>query len=200
MSLALGVTKSAATAAGNPLTTVGITTAASGSGLVVFLSYSSAATFTSVTDNQGNGAPTLVGTELSWSAATWFSRCYYWPKIAGGAGHTVSLNVSVNDVLTMFVMEVTTTNGQGITLDQASRIADAASPFDSSSITTTIANEILLAAMFEKATSGTAVRTLGNSFIDVTADDINDANTFLTGASSSQVVSATLTRSSKTSS
>jgi hypothetical protein len=62
------------------------------------------------------------------------------------------------------VIEIKTTNGVGVTLDQEGAQQDDSSPFTSTSETTTVADEFMIGAFTCTGDSGTYTHTWGNSF------------------------------------
>jgi hypothetical protein len=162
MSLAFGVhTLSSALAA--TVTTGSLTTASTGSGLVLLVDWDSGGTFTSVSDSKGN-TWVQVGTQQADSTNTVLTRRYYCANAVGGSSHTFTLTTSGASLCSIAVIEVTTTNGIGITLDQQIATQDGATPFASGSITTTVNNEILISLFTSQGSSGTYTPTAGNSF------------------------------------
>ena len=187
MALSVGVhTVVGSGAAVTTVTTSGIATQASGSGLVATMIWSVGGTFVSLTDNKGNAAPTQIGTEQVLSASR--VRRYYFPTITGGAGHTFTLTVTAAVFASLWIVEVLTTNGQGILLDQSAVGTDAASPYVSPNITT-IAEEILYGDVGETAGTSPFTHTAGAGF--TLQDELTDFNTNWTGASGTRIVSAT---------
>jgi len=191
MSLGIGVHTFAENTSGLTVTTGGITTAASGSGIYLFCVFDkfTSQVFSSVTDNKGNSANYVqVGAEIVSTDSSVMARVYYCPNATGGAGHTATLTVTgSNGSLDLYIVEITTTNGAGITIDQATQNTDNTTPFTSSSITTTVANTMLMGGMSENA-STSVTHTAGNSFAVI--DEETTANAW-SGASSWRLVSAT---------
>lgn len=188
MSLTVGNHSSAASGSSSSLSTPGITTTA-GSGLVLGLTYNGG-TITSVTDNKGNAAPTQIGTELG---TTQKSRFYYIPNLtSAGAGHTFTVNLSAASFITLYVQEVLANNANGILLDQVNGAQDASSPYgDSSTITTTIANEMLVSVGHWQA-GGLAspdTWTAGASF--TMQENQTNVASIISGALGTRIVSAT---------
>lgn len=170
-------------------TTTGIATT-TGSGLLVGIVFTNTASFTSLTDSVGNGAPIQIGAEQTVTGGK--TRLYYWPNITGGAAHTVTLTITGATQKSIFVQEVKTTIGSGITLDQNASGVDATTPFTSPAITTLIADEMLVAFDADDV-SATTTHTAGASF---TLQTEQTSNTGWTGALGTQLVAATGTYNS----
>jgi len=144
--LGIGVhTKAARTNDASTLTTPGVATNI-GSGLIVGMTWQGGV-FTRLYDNYGNGEPLQIDLEFG---STQLYRFYYWPLLRkAGAGHTVTLDVNATSYMTLVVLEVVTTNLQGIYLDQHNGGLDSASPFmDALSITTLVRNALIVQAAF----------------------------------------------------
>ena len=163
MAMSLGV-NAIASGSGSTVTTGVITTQVAGSGIVLVVNFQKPTqTFTSVTDSKGN-TWTQVGSEITDSGGVVAMRRYQCPNAIGGSGHTFTLTCNVAGVCGIAAVEVLTTNGAGITLDQEGVVNDTASAYDSGAETTTIANEFLLGGFTCEGGGGTYTHTFGNSF------------------------------------
>lgn len=188
MALTVGQVTTAANGTGTTLTTSAIATTG-GSGVLIGLHWYNAGgvTFTSLTSSTSESV-TQVGTELlSSNFAT--SRLYYLPNTAGNANHTFTLTCSVSTYKNLYVVEVDTTNGAGVLLDQQARQNDDATPFVSPNITTTIANEILYGMSVSESNSNPVTHTAGNSFVK--QGEVTDGTTSIPGAHATRIVTAT---------
>ncbi len=189
LSVDAAATVKASSASSSSLTTAAITTQATGSGLVVDVSWFSVATFVSLLDNKGNALPQL-GSFVNSSANAVRNGRFYQANAVGGAGHTFTLTISSAQPCTIYAQEIKTTNGAGLTIDQTATVTeDSASPYTSQAITTTIANEILVAFHGDDPISGTATHTVGNSF--TLSQEETDGDARFTGWVGYRIVSAT---------
>ena len=190
MALAQGVHATAQNVSAASVTTAAISTT-TGSGVLVEVAWGTngGQTFTSITDSVGNTAPTQIGAETS--SGNLSTRLYYYPNITGNAAHTFTFTISSAISLSMWVVEVTASNLAGITLDQSNSGVDTVSPYDSPTITTTTATEILFggSAEISGGFTNTIVHTLGNSF--TLTDEITNAGFYVTSYSSLRNVSST---------
>lgn len=165
MSLSVGVNNKTLCSGSSSMTSSSLTIA-SGSGIIIGLIYDNPSpNFSSISDSRSSANITLIGAgETTFGTNAGRGRWYYLPTVTSGSGYQVTVNFSGAMFCTLFVAEVTTTNGSGITIDQNNVGNDATSPFTSPSITTTIANEILWGLTGEDGASGTYNHTAGNSF------------------------------------
>lgn len=177
MAISLGVhaIASHATAA----TTSGITTT-SGSALLYLCAGTTS--LTNLTDSKGN-TPVLVGSEIT-GGSGFKVRVYRAWNITGGAGHTATLTQADSTLHLIEIKGVDTSSPQ----DQVNNINRTASPYTSPSITTTVADEILIG--YQVCDGGTgSVFTHGNSFTGIETE--TDGNVWWPSASSYRIVSAT---------
>jgi len=192
MSLSAGVSTFAAVTATTTVTTSGVATQASGSGIYLAYSFTATSTFSSIGDNKGNSYQ-RVGSEQTDVGGSLKSGVFYCPNAAGGSGHTATLTVTGSAGLLLSIVELKTTNGAGILVDQATQGTDDTSAYTSPNITTTIANEILTAYTGEDSSFSTVNHTAGNSFVL----QVEDTDTAIwTGAVGTRVVSSTGTYNS----
>jgi len=195
MALTLGVSAIASTI-GSTATTGSITTQAAGSGLVVIVNLEKPTqTFTSVTDSKSN-TWTQVGSELTDSGGVVAMRRYRCANAVGGSGHTFTLTCNVAGTCGIAVVEIKTTNGAGVTLDQEGVVNDAASAYDSGPETTTIADEFLLGGFTCEGSGGTYTHTVGNSFTLINGE--TDGSNFFPLATMYRIVTATGTYNTTT--
>ena len=180
--MGLGIGQTAlASSNGTAVTTASVTTASSGSGIVLSIDYYSAgSTFVSVSDSKGNSW-VQIGSEIVDTTSTVAMRRYYAANATGGTGHTFTLTVSGSTrISSIAVTEITTTAGSGVTLDQSAQTQDNTSPFASAGITTTVADEFLLSSWTSQGDSGTYTHTAGNSFTKL-ANETNGSDFFPIG-------------------
>ncbi len=170
----------------SPITTAALATT-TGSGLITSCLWSSGQTFSSISENGGNGAPTLIGIEKTGVGR---SRVYYWPNITGNAAHTVTWTLSAGAPASCFVLEILTNNGGGITLDQGTQGNDNSSPWaDLLTITTTIATELLVSVAYGNSAGNPDNWTAGASF--TRHEHATNGASFWAGAIGSLHVSST---------
>ena len=164
MGLGLGQT-ALASGGGTTVTTASVTTASSGSGIVLSIDYYYAgSTFVSVSDSKGN-TWVQIGSEIVSTYSSVAMRRYYAANATGGTGHTFTLTVSGGTLISSIAMtEITTTAGNGVTLDQSAQTQDDTTPYTSAGITTTVADEFLLSSWTAEGDGGTYTQTAGNSF------------------------------------
>jgi hypothetical protein len=188
MSLTVGQVATAANGTGTTLTTSAIvTTAGSGVLIGIHLYNAGGVTFSSLTSSTGESL-TQVGTELV-SSNFDTSRLYYLPNTAGNANHTFTLTCSASTYKNIYVVEVDTTNGAGLLLDQQARQNDDATPFVSPNITTTIANTILYGMSATESNDNPTTHTAGNSF--TIQGQVTNGSTLTPGAHATRLVTAT---------
>lgn len=185
MAIAVGVHASKATASGTTAVTTGVTTT-SGSTIVLFAHWGSEV-FSSIADSKGN-TWTIIGAELN--ASSHKSRAYYCANVTGGASHTFTLTLSTSGAPTIYMCEFT---GAATTspIDQSGSGNDTSSPYTTTGLTTTQANEALIT--FAGGNSGSNPAThaesgLGSSTIQ---ENITNGSSFWTGAIATKIVSAT---------
>ena len=142
MAIAVGQSAKGTSGSSASLATSAVTTAATGSTFVVFTTWDSGSTFSSISDSKSNSY-TQIGTEVAFG--TLRTRLYYKENGVGGASHTATVAISAATFISVFFVEVTGGATSGI-LDQSGARNDAASPFTlAAGLTTTQANELLLA-------------------------------------------------------
>lgn len=187
MSLSVGVNAIASANAAS-VTTGAVTTQVSGSGLVLVVNYQASATFTSVTDSKGN-TWTQIGSTITDDGTVLTMRRYRCANAVGGSSHTFTLTCTASNVCGIAAVEILTTNGAGVVLDQQAVQNDSASPYVSPGVTTAIANEMLIGGFSGQGPAGTYTHTFGNSFTLVNEE--TDGNQFFPLATCSRIVSAT---------
>lgn len=191
MAIGIGFTATAATGSATSVTTPGNTSQATGSTFYVSGFYNTGA-FNGWTDSKSNSYSQIGVTQTS---SPGDARQDQKVNGAGGAGHTFTLNMSPASFGTIFAVEIT---GADTTapLDQNNSNVDPTNPYDSNSVTTTQANELLIGSVFE-VSSTTVVHTFNNSF---TLDrEEQDGVNFATGALGHRFVTSTLTTSTNVS-
>jgi hypothetical protein len=190
MSLGFGQSKATHAAANvSTVTTSSATTQVTGSGFVVVgMNQGGAMT---VSDSNSN-AYTQIGTQVSYNFTNRGAAVWYCPLGVGGVGHTATVSGGGGLDMSIFFFEITTTNGQGIILDQ-STVANS-STLISTAYTTTVANEVLYAIFCGASTSNPATHTASGDSLSVpaTLDITNGASTLdSTGCVARRLVSAT---------
>jgi hypothetical protein len=185
VSIALGQHTSWTGAGPGTFASSSLTTAASGSTFVIFCDVETAA-FTGVSDSKSNVWTPFSGPPSSFGNTAF---AYYCENATGGAGHTFSATASAG-FPSMWVVEITGGLTSGIVDGTPAKQADASSPFSAGGITTSQADELLLAFCGTDA-GGSVTHTHGNSFTEI--DAITDGSNFWTGATSYKVVSSTNT-------
>jgi hypothetical protein len=190
--VAQGTVKSGATVAN--LTTDAITTAASGSCLVMALSINASRTYTP-SDSKGNTWTQLEAQTL-FNGALSAVRWWYCENATGGSSHTftVTINSGGNSDIVIHVAEITGGLTSGILDATPSSNEDNTSPFTSPGHTTTNADDLLLSYLSGATGSNPATHTPGNSFTIVT-QETNGAS-FYASCLMKRVVSATGTYNS----
>jgi hypothetical protein len=172
------------------VTTGAKTTTASGSGFVLCATFDLARTFTP-SDSKSN-AYTLANAEVFDASGGFITRFYYCLNGTGGGSHTATGTLDTTGVVSVSFCEITTTNGAGITLDQANQNSDVASPFTSPAVTTLVANEILMSYCGGNSGSNPATSDpTANSFTLVTNSAVTNGATDWVGAIGARVVSST---------
>ena len=183
--MGVGVSQANQGNVGTTLITAGVTTQVSGSAGVLGV-IGDTGFFTSVQDSNSN-TWTQIQSELADATAGNASRMYYAQNMTGGASHTFTLNKSSGSFAAIFFLELTTMLTSGV-LDQSNRVLDTASPFDSPSVTTLSANEVLVALAFADD-GGANSYVAGNSF--TIQQQRADGSISWTGAIASRIVTAT---------
>jgi hypothetical protein len=151
-------------------------------------------TFSSLVDSFSN-TWVQIGTEQV-SATFTRQRTYYCANANGGASHTVTLTTTGSGPCSMWFLEVATTNGAGLVLDQQAQNTDTVSPFTSPSITTTVADELLVSMDMENSCSGLLNHAESTGFTVSVGDDVTDGDTLWPGQSATRVVSSIATYNS----
>lgn len=186
MSLGLGahtsVSVNPTAAAAQPSSAIATTT---GSTVVVLACYTGS--FVSFADSQGN-AWVQIGTEQTVNGL--LARAFRCENITGNPAHIFTVTLSSGgNILSFWVVE--STGAASASIDGETMGVDTVTPYESSGITTTQADVMLIAISAEDAVSAVYTHTCGNSFTPITADAVTDANSLITGISSYRIVSAT---------
>lgn len=183
MALSVGISEFAQAGGAASVVTTTAASTTTGSTLVAFTWYDN--TFTSVTDSASNSW-TQRGSTLTSGGVS--MRCYVAEDITSSGSHTVSANFSTTGSCTIAVVEVV---GAHLTsaYDQANGQVDATEPWTSGGITTTSADEMLVAAYGAWTTTGAVNATDGGSFTRL--DQGNGSATLYGGASFYRIVSST---------
>ena len=157
--------------AGANFTTSSSTTTASGSGFIVAAQIENTVSFsaTAITDSKSN-TYTQIGSTISQTGQK--SAWFVCDNGTGGSSHTWTVNTTGTNYITAYVVEITTTNGAGITLAQNTGKQDASSPFTSGSITTTTADAMLVAFLAGNSGSNPATHAESTGFT-IRADQTN---------------------------
>lgn len=197
MPIGVGATSKGISPNGNAtsVTSAAVTTAASGSTIVLALSwgFTNGGTFATISDNKGN-TYTQIGTELV--SGNHRARLYYCENAIGGTGHTATFTINSADFMGIFFLEITGGATSGI-LDKNARQNDTTSPFTSGATATTAqANEMLVG--FVSGDSGSNPATHGISgatpstgwTIQAGAEEKNGSANVV-GAIATNIVSAT---------
>lgn len=179
--MSIGLSELCRSSVSNTCTTTGVTST-NGSSFVVCLAGDG--TIATPTDSKSN-TYTAVGAQTNLSVN--HSRCYQALNATGGASHTFTGVVTGGTIISLVAMEVTTTGT--ISAGPTNVGTDAATPFDSPTITTTVANSMLLGMVTGEGSAGTYTPTHGNSFTGLDAE--TDGTDFFPIASSSRLVSST---------
>jgi hypothetical protein len=192
MALGFGSSTSAHAAANvTTITTPGITTAASGSGFVI-VTQGAGSTFVTPTDSKSN-TYVQIGTTQNYNfgsnrhAAIWYC--------ANGVGDPTGSHTATGGYASGFVdqsiyfKEITSTVGNGITLDQSS--ATVSSTLATTAITTTVAVEAILAVFCGASTNAAATHTVSGGSFAIDQEVINGAsNQDCTGCVAAELVSS----------
>src|SRR3972149_9320599 len=138
MALSLGVTAVASASSAATVTTPSRTTTW-GSTIVLCGDWNAGGPFLPFTDSYGNtGEP--IETELGSSPTT---RMYYATNSKGGTGHSFTLAITSAGQPSIWMVEILSSRTM-VVLDLGARQTDAASPFDSPGILTTVADTFLV--------------------------------------------------------
>lgn len=165
----------------NSCTTAGVTST-NGSTFIVCIAGDG--TVATPTDSKSNTYTPIAG-QVSLAANN--SRCYQALNATGGTSHTFTGTVTAATVITVAAVEVTTTGT--ITAGPAVTGTDAATPFTSPGLTTTVADSMLVGMQTTEGPSGTCTPTHGNSFTGL--DSETDGNSYFPMFSSNRLVAAT---------
>jgi len=168
-------------------TTPSRTTSSSGSNFYVFITAQpSSFAATPITDSKSN-TYTQVGTTLTNAGSSLESRVYKCENGTGGASHTWTVSLTSTTYAALMAVELT---GMALTssVEQQGRQEDNATPFVTPSVTTTQANQIILAACFEDSSGTTSAETWGGSFTN--SDLIEELTNAGTGVASGLVAKA----------
>jgi hypothetical protein len=185
---ALGVHVSAAASspATSTLTTASVTTQASGSSFWICAAVPTLMTVSAASDNKGNTYTQNGSTIVGFDSA---SDLYRFRSVngTGGSGHTFSISItSVPSFFSIWAVEIKNSTGG---LDQQNAQVTSVSPFDSPSVTTTSANEVILGCAIDNSTGA------GDNFTAATTytllDQVTNGSLFATGASIGKAVSTT---------
>lgn len=192
MGIALGAhTSVAVNSAASAAQASSAITTTTGSTVVALACYTG--TWVSFTDSQGN---TWVQVGTQQTVGGLLARAFRCDNITGHAAHTFTVTLSVaGDAVSFWVVEAT--GAATASIDGETMGTDATTPFDSAGLTTTQAAEMLISIIAEDVPSaGNITHACGSSFTAITADEIIDTNTLVTGISSYRIVAATGTYNS----
>lgn len=179
-----------------PVNLVLPSTTTTGSGLLTGCFWSSGVAWSSTAEDGGNGAATQINIEQTGAGR---SRLYYWANITGKASHTVTWAFASGVACSCFAVEITATNGAGVTIDQNAKGNDASYPpfADVITVTTTVANEIVFSFAWSNSSTNPDTWTAGGSSVCVGSvpftmlENTTNAASFWAGAVGSCVVNAT---------
>jgi hypothetical protein len=190
MAIAVGASQKAQSASTAALTTVAITTAASGSSFLVFPVYvtGNLAASTPITDSKGN-TYTAIGTEITNGGIGISCRPYLCTNGTGGAGHTFTMANAGTSIASMMAVEIT----GGLTaslLDQyVASVVSSGPPYNQPVTTSAQADELVLALGISNSSAATVNYTVGGSFTK--QQEQTDGATVVSMCLASRVVSAT---------
>lgn len=189
----IGVTSKGRSGSASSQATGAVATAASGSTIDVLIAWNSAQTFTSIADNKGNSANYVqIGTERTTAGGARVRR-YRCENAAGGAGHTVTATVSALTNILVLMVEIIGVLTSGAA-DQIDGRTDATTPFTlAAGLTTTQADEVLVAALLGNSGSNPATHAetgLGGSTVQAGAEETN-GSTFWTGCMATAIKAST---------
>lgn len=182
-----------------PNSTVAVTTSVSGSSFVIFQLWESAQATPTISDTINGSASgntyTQIGTTLTGAIGGFESAsAFLCTNGNGGVNHVATSTFTGTNIVSTFLVEIT----GGVLTSLTDQISspqwndDVSSPFTSNAITTTQANELILALALTAAASGTETLTWGgapSSFTQVQA--VSDGSNSLTGGVAKLVVSST---------
>lgn len=153
------------TAGASSVTTAGITST-TGSNFYLLISFRQGDTFNGVSDSKGNTytqVDTLADAGYGWTISTY--KCV---NGTGGASHTATVTMGATTRIVCYFVEVsgadTTTD-----IDQHSIAKDTSTPFDGTALTTTQANEVILAIIRSNDTVNTTI-TVNGGFTQLDID------------------------------
>lgn len=155
-----------------------------GSVLVLGFQWDQAIAFTSIADSKGN-TWTQIGTELDAGAGVYKSRMYRAEGGARGTLHDFTLTLAAGAVKSMWMAEIIGEAQPGF--DQAARVHDVATPFNSGNITTT--GRVLLLG-FGNGTGGANPDAFTWNDGETVLEAIVDGTTVWTGAFAYRIVAA----------
>jgi len=150
--------------------------------LIACFAFSSTVTFQSISDTQGNTF-TQFGTEVLFSPKK--LRCYYASSILGGAD-SVTITVSANSGLDLYIHEVSGVQKNSSPLDQGCTATSTTSPV-SCSVTTYMPNEILFAVCYSNGNA-----TAGSGFTTDVTNNNNITEHEIVSTRGTYTISATL--------
>ena len=184
---AIGVHISAAASspATSTLTTTTVTTQASGSSFWICAAVPTGISV-SASDGKSNTYIQTGSTISNFDSATDFYR-FKSINGTGGSGHTFSISLGAVPAFdSLWAVEIKNSTGG---VDQQNAQVTSVSPFDSPSVTTGTANEVILGCAIDNSTA------TGDNFTAATTytllDQITDGTQFATGASIGKAISST---------
>ncbi len=162
--------------------TAGVTTQSSGSRFVVVVFHENSATVSSVTDNKGNtytrqGSVNSGGAFASFASEWWLSGS----TSSGGSGHTFQAAQSPTNLGLIMMIEITSAGSVVLHVDGGWSAVGPATTI-TKSITTTVANCVLVAALGTGSIGGTETLTWNGTDVFTALDAAGNAN-FFTGGS-----------------
>jgi hypothetical protein len=189
MAGAIGATSKARTGSGTNVV-INLGTTVTGSTIVADFGWSGGA-FSSIVDSKGNSY-SLVDSQVAVGSADAHRR-YECVNATGGASHTITFTIASTGAITGLGVEL-----QGVVTvsarDQSADRADTASPFTlAAGLTTTQADEILVAGIFGNSGSNPATNAetgIGGMTIQTLAQEL-DGSSFFAGCIATKIVSAT---------
>lgn len=156
-----------------------------GSVIVLGFQWDQAIAFSTIADSKSN-TWTQISSELDAGAGVYKARMYYAEGGSRGSSHDFTLTLGAGAVKSMWMAEIL---GQANpAFDQATRIHDAATPFNSGNVTTTALNELILG--FGNGTGAGNPDNLTWANGEIALDPIVDGTTVWTGAFAYRIVSA----------
>jgi len=186
MGLGLGQ-HTVATEGGTGTVTTSPVTTTTGSLVVLMMAVGPTRTYNEPTDSKGN-IWTQISSELGGIEKT---RMYYSVLTSAGSSHTFTASITTAGAVSLWMLEIL--GASGTALDQADRVQDATSPYESSGVGTTASDEFLV-GFTSNEFGGTQSHTAGNGFTGL--DEVTDGAIFWTGLSAYRIVSSAGTYSS----